>query len=239
MVDLLNMNAILYDTGDKTGAKFDITEIPADMVEQAEEYRAKLIEAAAEADEALMEKYFEGEELSKEEIIAALRKRTIAGEIVPVCCGSSYRNKGVQALLDYVVDLLPSPLDIPAVEGVEPDTKEPQIRKADDSEPFSALAFKIMTDPFVGKLAFIRVYSGELKAGSYVYNASKGKRDRVGRIVRMQADRRNEVESVRTGDIAAIVGMKDVGTGDSLCDEKGAYRIGRYGIPGTCYPRGN
>ncbi len=220
MVDLLNMNAVLYDTGDETGAKFDVVDIPADMMEQAEEYRAKLIEAAAEADEALMEKYFEGEDLSKEEIIAALRKRTIAGEIVPVCCGSSYRNKGVQLMLDYVVDLLPSPLDIKPVEGVEPITKEAEIRKAEDSEPFSALAFKIMTDPFVGKLAFIRVYSGELKAGSYVYNASKGKRDRVGRIVRMQADRRNEIESVHTGDIAAIVGMKDVATGDSLCDEK-------------------
>ena len=220
MVDLLDMNAILYDTGDQTGAKFEVVDIPADLKDQAEEYRAKLVEAAAEADESLMEKYFEGEELSKEEIIAALRKRTIAGEIVPVCCGSSYRNKGVQPMLDYVVDFLPSPLDIKPVEGVEPDTKEPEVRKAEDSEPFSALAFKIMTDQFVGKLAFIRVYSGELKAGSYVYNASKGKRDRVGRIVRMQADRRNEVDSVHTGDIAAIVGMKDVGTGDSLCDEK-------------------
>ncbi len=220
IVDLLDMDAILYDTGDETGAKFEVVDIPADLKDQAEEYRAKLVEAAAEADESLMEKYFEGEELSKEEIVAALRKRTIAGEIVPVCCGSSYRNKGVQPMLDYVVDFLPSPLDIKPVEGVEPDTKEPEVRKADDSEPFSALAFKIMTDPFVGKLAFIRVYSGELKAGSYVYNASKGKRDRVGRIVRMQANRRNEVDSVHTGDIAAIVGMKDVGTGDSLCDEK-------------------
>ena len=146
IVDLLDMDAILYDTGDETGAKFEVVDIPADLKDQAEEYRAKLVEAAAEADESLMEKYFEGEELSKEEIVAALRKRTIAGEIVPVCCGSSYRNKGVQPMLDYVVDFLPSPLDIKPVEGVEPDTKEPEVRKADDSEPFSALAFKIMTD---------------------------------------------------------------------------------------------
>ena len=219
LVDLIDRKSYVYDTGDQTGAKYEIKDVPADMVDQVEEYRNKLIEAAAEADEDLMEKYFEGEELTKEEILKALRKRTIANEIVPVCCGSSYRNKGVQPMLDYIVDLLPSPLDIKPVQGVKPNTKEPLERKADDSEPFSALAFKIMTDPFVGKLAFIRVYSGELNAGSYVYNASKGKRERVGRIVRMQADKRNEIDSVHTGDIAAIVGMREVGTGDTLCAE--------------------
>ena len=219
LVDLIDRKSYVYDTGDQTGAKYEIKDVPADMVDQVEEYRNKLLEAAAEADEDLMEKYFEGEELTKEEILKALRKRTIANEIVPVCCGSSYRNKGVQPMLDYIVDLLPSPLDIKPVQGVKPNTKEPLERKADDSEPFSALAFKIMTDPFVGKLAFIRVYSGELNAGSYVYNASKGKRERVGRIVRMQADKRNEIDSVHTGDIAAIVGMREVGTGDTLCAE--------------------
>ena len=219
LVDLIDRKSYVYDTGDQTGAKYEIKDVPADMVDQVEEYRNKLIEAAAEADEDLMEKYFEGEELTKEEILKALRKRTIANEIVPVCCGSSYRNKGVQPMLDYIVDLLPSPLDIKPVQGVKPNTKEPLERKADDSEPFSALAFKIMTDPFVGKLAFIRVYSGELNAGSYVYNASKGKRERVGRIVRMQADKRIEIDSVHTGDIAAIVGMREVGTGDTLCAE--------------------
>ena len=219
LVDLIDRKSYVYDTGDQTGAKFEIKDVPADMVDQVEEYRNRLVEAAAEADEDLMEKYFEGEELTKEEILKALRKRTIANEIVPVCCGSSYRNKGVQPMLDYIVDLLPSPLDIKPVQGVKPNTKEPLERKAEDSEPFSALAFKIMTDPFVGKLAFIRVYSGELNAGSYVYNASKGKRERVGRIVRMQADKRNEIDSVHTGDIAAIVGMREVGTGDTLCAE--------------------
>jgi len=220
MVDLIDRKAFVYDTGDKTGAKFEIKEVPADMADMVEEYREKLVEAASEADEELMMKYLEGEELTKEEIIAGLRKRTIAGEVIPVCCGSSYKNKGVQPLLDYVVDLLPSPLDVRPMEGIDLDTNEPTVRKADDAEPFSALAFKIMTDPFVGKLAFIRVYSGELQSGSYVYNASKGKRERVGRIVRMQANQRNEVDVVRTGDIAAIVGMRDVGTGDTLCDEK-------------------
>jgi elongation factor G len=221
VIDLIDRTASMYDLGDETGARFEVVDVPEYMKEEVEEYRAKLIEAAVEADEALMEKYFDGEELSKEEILSGLRKRTISGDIVPVCCGSSYRNKGVQPLLDYVVALLPSPLDIKPVRGFEPGRKEREVeRRADDKEPFSALAFKIMTDPFVGKLAFIRVYSGELSAGTYVYNATKDKKERVGRIVRMQADKRNEVDIVRTGDIVAIVGMRDVGTGDSLCDEK-------------------
>ncbi len=221
VIDLIDRTASMYDLGDETGARFEVVDVPEYMKEEVEEYRAKLIEAAVEADEVLMEKYFDGEELSKEEILSGLRKRTISGDIVPVCCGSSYRNKGVQPLLDYVVALLPSPLDIKPVRGFEPGKKEREVeRRADDKEPFSALAFKIMTDPFVGKLAFIRVYSGELSAGTYVYNATKDKKERVGRIVRMQADKRNEVDIVRTGDIAAIVGMRDVGTGDSLCDEK-------------------
>ena len=220
IVDLINMKADLYDTDDTTGAKFDVVDVPADMLEQAKEYREKLVEAAAEASDELMEKFFAGEELTREEIIAGLRKRTIAGEIVPVCCGSSYRNKGVQPMLDYVVELLPSPLDVPAITGTIPGTEQEDSRPADYDAPFSALAFKIMADPFVGKLAFFRVYSGKLAAGSYVYNSTKDRRERLGRIVKMHANHREEVEEVMAGDIAAAVGLKDVGTGDTLCDEK-------------------
>jgi len=220
IVDLINMKADLYDTGDETGAKFEVVDVPADMLEQAKEYREKLVEAAAEASDELMEKFFNGEELTREEIIAGLRKRTIAGEIVPVCCGSSYRNKGVQPMLDYVVELLPSPLDVPAITGTIPGTEDEDSRPADYDAPFSALAFKIMADPFVGKLAFFRVYSGKLAAGSYVYNSTKDRRERLGRIVKMHANHREEVEEVMAGDIAAAVGLKDVGTGDTLCDEK-------------------
>ena len=220
IVDLINMKADLYDTGDETGAKFEVVDVPADMLEQAKEYREKLVEAAAEASDELMEKFFNGEELTREEIIAGLRKRTIAGEIVPVCCGSSYRNKGVQPMLDYVVELLPSPLDVPAIKGTIPGTEQEDSRPADYDAPFSALAFKIMADPFVGKLAFFRVYSGKLAAGSYVYNSTKDRRERLGRIVKMHANHREEVEEVMAGDIAAAVGLKDVGTGDTLCDEK-------------------
>jgi elongation factor G len=220
IVDLIEMNAIMYDIGDKTGAEFEIKEIPADMQERANEYRAKLIEAVAEADDALMEKYFEGEEFTRDEIVAGLRKLTIAGAIVPVCCGSSYRNKGVQPMLDLVVELLPSPLDVKPITGTVPGKEEEATRPADVDGPFAALAFKIMADPFVGKLAFFRVYSGKLNAGSYVYNSTKGKRERVGRIVKMHANHREEVDQVRAGDIAAMVGLKDAGTGDTLCDEK-------------------
>ena len=220
IIDLVEMNAILYDTDDQTGAKFDIGEIPEDMREEAEEYREKLLEAVAEGDDALMEKFFAGEEITKEEILKSMRKQTIAGTVVPVCCGSSYRNKGVQPMLDLVVELLPSPLDVKPIEGKVPGTEETETRPADINGPFAALAFKIMADPFVGKLAFFRVYSGTVNAGSYVYNSTKGKRERMGRILKMHANHREETNQVHAGDIAAAVGFKDVGTGDTLCDDK-------------------
>ena len=218
IIDLLTMKAEIYK--DDLGNVMEQTDIPADMQEEAELWRANLIESVAEADDEIMEKFLEGEEPTIEELKAAIRRATIAGKLNPVLCGTSYRNKGVQPLLDAVVDYLPSPLDIPPVSGVDKNTGEPAERIASDDESFSALAFKIMVDPFVGKLAFVRVYSGVLTAGSYVYNSTKGKRERVGRIVRMHANHREEVEEVRAGDIVGIVGFKDTTTGDSLCDEK-------------------
>ncbi len=217
-VDLIKMKADIYE--DDLGTVQDVTDIPADMLEEAETYHASLVEAVAETDDELMEKYLEGEELTVEEIMGALRKATIAGTITPVLCGTSYRNKGVQPLLDAIVDFLPSPIEVPAITGIDKETGEEDSREASDDAPFSALAFKIMADPFVGKLAFMRVYSGVLTAGSYVYNSTKGKRERVGRIVRMHANHREEVEEVRAGDIVGIVGFKDTTTGDSLSDEK-------------------
>ena len=218
MVDLINMQAIIY-TDDK-GTVMEATAIPADMMDQAEEFHANLIEAVAETDDELMEKFFEGEELTVEEIKSAIRKATIAGKMTPVLCGTSYRNKGVQPLLDAIVDYMPAPVDVPDITGVNKDTEEEDSRPSSDDAPFSALAFKIMADPFVGKLAFARVYSGVLTSGSYVYNSTKGKRERVGRIVRMHANHREEVDEVRAGDIVGIVGFKDTTTGDTLCDEK-------------------
>ncbi len=220
IVDLVEMKAVTYPDDDATGTKFDVVEIPEDMKDMADEYREKLIEAVADQDESIMEKYFAGEEISKEEVIRVLRKGTIAGQIIPVCCGSAYRNKGVQPLLDKIVELMPSPLDIPPVKGIKPGTEEEIERPADVSGPFAALAFKIMADPFVGKLAFFRVYSGKVRSGSYVLNSTKGKRERIGRILRMHANHREEVDEVEAGDIAAAVGFKDVGTGDTLCDDK-------------------
>ncbi|MDI3270733.1 MAG: elongation factor G, partial [Bacillota bacterium] len=218
MVDLVTRKAIIYS--DDLGTHLQEAEIPSDLVDLVEEYREKLVEAAAEQDDELMEKYLEGQSLSEEDIRRGLRKGTIALKLVPVLCGSSYRNKGVQPLLDAVVYYLPSPLDIPAIEGTHPDTGEALERKVSDEEPFSALAFKIMTDPYVGKLTFFRVYSGVLKAGSYVYNANKEKRERVGRILLMHANHREDVAEVATGDIAAAVGLKVTTTGDTLCDEQ-------------------
>lgn len=217
IVDLIKMEAIIYK--DDLGTVMDETEIPEDLKPLAEEYREKLLEAIAEVDETIMEKYLEGEEITEEEIHAALRKGTINGELVPVVCGSSYKNKGVQPLLDAIVNYLPSPLDLPPVKGMSIDGGEELERKPDDNEPFSALAFKIMADPYVGKLAFFRVYSGTLKAGSYVLNSTKGKKERIGRILRMHANHREEIDAVYTGDIAAAVGLKDTTTGDTLCDE--------------------
>jgi len=218
MVDLIEMKAIIYT--DDLGKTSDSVEIPADLKERCEELRLALVEAAAEQDEELMMKYLEGEELTNDEIRTALRKGTIDVKLVPVMCGSSYRNKGVQPMLDNVVTFLPSPVDIPAIKGTLPDTEDEVSRPADDNGPFSALAFKIMTDPYVGRLTFFRVYSGVLNAGSYVLNSTKGKRERVGRILQMHANHREEIQTVYSGDIAAAVGLKDTTTGDTLCDEK-------------------
>ena len=217
-VDLLNMKALIYK--DDVGKVIEEQEIPADMLEKAEEYRTNILESVAELDEDLMEKYLGGEELSIDEIKAAIRKGCISCEIVPVFCGSAYRNKGVQALLDGVVDYMPAPTDIPSIKGTDPKTGEEVERHSSDSEPFAALAFKIMNDPFVGKLAFFRVYSGTLDSGSYVYNSVKGKRERIGRILQMHANHRQEIERVYSGDIAAAVGLKFTTTGDTICDEE-------------------
>ncbi|WP_432667316.1 elongation factor G [Wukongibacter baidiensis] len=217
IVDLVDMKARIYK--DDLGQEIEITEIPAELADQAEEYRMALVEAVAENDEELMMKYLEGEELTEEELKTGIRKGTIENTIVPVLCGSAYKNKGVQLLLDAVIAYMPSPLDIPAIKGTLVDTEEEAERKADDSEPFSALAFKIMTDPYVGKLAFFRVYSGTLDAGSYVYNSTKGKKERIGRILEMHANKREEIKKVYAGDIASAVGLKFTTTGDTLCDE--------------------
>ena len=218
IIDLVEMKAEIYK--DELGKEFDITDIPADMQGLADEWREKLIESVAETDEELMMKFLEGEELTVKEIKTAIRKETIAGNMVPMLCGSAYRNKGVQMMLDAVIDYMPSPLDIPPIKGVDPDTGEEDVRHTSDKEPFSALAFKIMADPFVGKLAFFRVYSGTLSSGSYVYNSVKGKKERIGRILQMHANKREEIQEVYAGDIAAAVGLKDTTTGDTLCDEK-------------------
>lgn len=218
MIDLIEMKAIIYV--DDLGKTSESVDIPADMQEKAEAYRAELLDAVAEADDELMMKYLEGEELTIEELKAGIRKATIACTMTPVVCGSSYKNKGVPTLLDAVVAYMPAPTDIPAIKGVNPDTGEEDERAADDSLPFASLAFKIMADPFIGKLAFFRVYSGTLSSGSYVYNSTKGKKERIGRILRMHANRREEIEMVYTGDIAAAIGLKDTTTGDTLCDEK-------------------
>ncbi len=217
IVDLVIMKAYIYK--DDLGKEMEVTDIPADMLDKAKEYREKLIEAVSELDEELTMKYLEGEQLTLEEIKNGIRIGTIATKMTPVICGSSYKNKGVQLMLDAVVDYMPSPLDIPPIEGVTADGEEKIIRQSDDKEPFSALAFKIMVDPYVGKLAFFRVYSGVIKSGSYVYNSTKGKRERIGRIVQMHANHREEIEEVYTGDIAAAVGLKDTTTGDTLSDE--------------------
>ena len=216
VIDLITNEALIYT--DDLGTTSEHTQIPEELKELVEEYRTNLIEAVAETDEELMMKYLEGEEFTVEEIKAGLRKATIAGEIVPVCCGSSYKNKGVQPLLDAVVEFLPSPVDIPSVKGINPDSGEEDERNASDEEPLSALAFKIMADPFVGKLVFTRVYSGILTAGTYVFNSTKGKKERIGRLVKMHANHREEVEEIRAGDIGAVVGLKEVTTGDTLCD---------------------
>ena len=218
IIDLLNMEADVYY--DDLGKDMRVEPIPEDMLEKAQEYRASLVENVVETDDELMEKYLMGEEPTVEELKKAIRKATIANQIVPVCCGTSYKNKGVQKLLDAVIDYMPSPVDIPPIKGVNPDTDEEDERPADDNAPFSALAFKIMTDPFVGKLCFFRVYSGMIEAGSAAYNSTKGTRERFGRILQMHANDRKDIDVCYSGDIAAVVGVKNTTTGDTFCDEK-------------------
>ena len=217
MTDLVEMKAEIYK--DELGKEIEITDVPEEYLDKANEYRDKLIEKASEFDEDLMMAYLEGEEIDKEVLKKAIRKGTLAVEITPVSCGSSYKNKGAQLLLDAIIDYLPSPIDVPSIDGVDLDGNEVQ-RHSSDDEPFSALAFKIVTDPYVGKLAYFRVYSGVLQAGSYVMNSTKGKRERIGRILQMHANKRQEIEEIHAGEIAAAVGLKDTTTGDTLCDEK-------------------
>lgn len=218
IIDLIEMKATFY--GDDFGKDVEVRDIPEEHLAEAEEYRESLIEAIVEFDEDLMEKYLGGEELTVEEIKAAIRKATLDVEFYPVVCGTAFKNKGVQLVLDAVIDYLPAPTDIQAIAGFNPENNEEETRPADDNGPFSALAFKVMTDPYVGKLTFFRVYSGTLKSGSYVRNTTKDKRERVGRILQMHADSREEIAEVHSGDIAAAVGLRDTGTGDTLCDEK-------------------
>lgn len=219
MVDLISNVAIIHKND--LGTEIETIEIPAELKDKAEEYRAAMVEAVADTDEELMMKYLEGEEISVEELNAAMRKAVINNKIVPVFCGSSYKNKGVQEMLDYVVEFMPSPLDIPAIQGTNPETGEEDERPTDDDAPMSALAFKIATDPFVGRLAFARIYSGVMVSGTYVLNSTKGKKERIGRLVKMHANHREEVEELRAGDLGAVIGLKDTTTGDTLCaDDK-------------------
>jgi elongation factor G len=229
VVDLVKMKAIFWDEGSQ-GMKFDYRDIPANLVEVSNEWREKMVEAAAEANEELMNKYLEEGDLSEEDIKVAIRQRTIAGEIVPMMCGTAFKNKGVQAMLDAVIEYLPAPTDIPPVNGID-DNEQPVSRKAEDNEKFSALAFKIMTDPFVGQLIFFRVYSGTVNSGDTIYNAIKGKKERLGRILQMHANQREEIKEVRAGDIAAAVGLKEATTGDTLCDPGAVITLERMIFP--------
>jgi len=229
VIDLIKMREIIWDDATQ-GMSFSYAPVPEELLETAQEWREKMVSAAAEANETLMDKYLETGELDEAEIIAGLRQRTISGEIQPMLCGSAFKNKGVQRMLDAVVELMPSPLDIPAIQGVD-ERGQPAERHANDDEPFSALAFKLMTDPYVGQLTFIRVYSGVLKKGDAVYNPVKGKKERIGRIVQMHANDRHEVDELRAGDIAACVGLKDVTTGDTLSDPDKVITLERMEFP--------
>ena len=220
VVDLIEMKGYIWDVEGDFGMKFKEVEIPADLKDKAEEYRAKMIEIAVEADEELMERYLDGGEISNDEIKAALRKGTCALQFNPVLCGTAFKYKGIQKLLDAVVEYLPSPLDIPAIAGINPETNEEETRPASDDEPFAALAFKIMTDPYMGQLAYFRVYSGVFEAGNYVLNSTKDKKERIGRLLKMHSNKREEIKEIRAGDICATVGLKFTTTGDTLCDEK-------------------
>ena len=229
VVDLIKMKAIIWDEASQ-GMKFTYEEIPADLLATAKEWREKMVEAAAEATEAYMNKYLEEGDLTEAEIMDGIRKRTIASEIQPMLCGTAFKNKGVQRMLDAVLDFMPSPVDIPPVKGID-DDEQPVVRKADDSEKFSALAFKLMTDPFVGQLTFVRVYSGVLQKGDTIYNPVRGKKERIGRIVQMHANEREEVTEIRAGDIAACIGLKDVTTGETLCDPSAIVTLERMIFP--------
>ncbi len=229
VIDLLKMKAIIWDEASQ-GMKFEYQEIPADLKAKAQEWREKMVEAAAEADEELMNKYLESGELSEDEIKRAIRQRTIAGEIQPMLCGTAFKNKGVQRMLDAVIDFMPSPIDIPPVHGTDDDEQD-TTRKADDNEKFSALAFKLMTDPYVGQLTFVRVYSGVLKSGDSVYNPTRGKKERIGRILQMHANQREEIKEILAGDIAACVGLKDVTTGETLCDPESIITLEKMVFP--------
>src|SRR5438552_160408 len=231
MVNLIEQVAYIWSDSEDLGQTYETIDIPADVKEQAAEYREKMIEALAEVDDHLMEKYLAGEKVSPEEIKAAVRAGTISMRLFPVICGASFKNKGVQPMLDCVVDYLPSPLDVPPITGVNPDTGQSETRPADDKAPFSALAFKIMNDPFVGQLVFLRVYSGTLNSGSGVYNSTREKKERVGRLLRMHANKREEIEAVSAGDIAAVVGLKDTRTGDTLCDPAKPIRLESMDFP--------
>ena len=230
VVDLVTMKARIW-RDETLGAEFDDVEIPEDLVEISKEYREKMIEAISESDEALFEKFVNGEAISEAEITAGLRKATIAMKIFPVICGSSFKNKGVQNMLDAVCDLLPSPLDIPPMLGTDPDTGAEVLREPKDDAPFSGLVFKIMTDPFVGQLCFVRIYSGQLKAGESIFNVAKGRRERIGRLVKMHANKREEIQDILAGDICAVVGLKTVSTGDTICDEKSPVLLERIDFP--------
>ena len=221
VIDLIEEKAIVFHDS-SMGSEFSFEEIPAEYKQVVHDHREKMIEAASEVDEHLMEKYVAGEPISNDELRAAIRKATIAIKLTPVICGSAFKNKGVQQLLDSVVAYLPSPLDIPSIEGLNAEKTAPEIRKADDKEPFAGLVFKIMTDPFVGQLAFLRVYSGSMKTGDTVLNTAKGIKERIGRLLKMHANKREEIKEVYAGDIAAAVGLKSVSTGDTICDEKHA-----------------
>ena len=217
IIDLVEMNATIYK--DDKGLEFDVVDIPAEFKEQAEKFRAELVEVAAEQDDALMEKYFETGDLTVEEIKKGLRIGTIAGKINPVVCGTSFKNKGIQKLLDAIVDYMPAPTDVESIKGTKPNSEDEESRHSSDTEPFAGLAFKIMTDPYVGRLTFFRIYSGVLTAGSYVYNSSKDKKERIGRLIRMHANHREEITEAYAGEIIAIIGLKDTTTGDTLCAE--------------------
>jgi elongation factor G len=230
VIDLLRMKAIYWNEDDQ-GLSYRLEDIPAELADEATKWHENLVEAAAEANEELMNKYLEGEELTLDEIRAGIRARTLTSEIVPALCGSAFKNKGVQAMLDAVIDYLPAPTEVRAIEGTLDDGETPASRKADDEEPFAALAFKIATDPFVGTLTFFRVYSGVLSSGDQVYNAVKGKKERIGRMVQMHANHRDEIKEVRAGDIAAAIGLKDTTTGDTLCDLNNVITLERMEFP--------